>query len=379
MAPAADALAGLRIGIVGPQAPPAGGMANQTRQLTELLREANAQVRVVATNAAYRPVWVARVPILRAFFRLPAYCLALWRLAGASDVLHLMANSGWSWHLFAAPAIWIAWSRRTPIVVNYRGGEAAGFLARSQRAVRWSMRRSTCLAVPSSFLREIFSGFGMTAEVLPNIVDLRRFSPAAERRDNAGKHLVVTRNLEPIYDVATAIHAFSLIRRAFPAARLTVAGSGLEEASLRRLCTKLGLAQSVCFAGRLDRDQIAELYRDADLTLNPSLADNMPNSVLESLASGVPVVSTNVGGIPHLVEHGVTALLVAPRDASAMAQAACRLLGDTQAWQALSSAGILEVQRYTWQRVAPQLSLIYRKALSRRRSCRPGSADSPLQ
>lgn len=362
---------------MGPQAPPAGGMANQTRQLAELLRDAKAQVQVVATNAPYRPAWVARVPLLRACFRLPAYCLALWRLAGASDLLHLMANSGWSWHLFAAPAIWIAWLHRTPIVVNYRGGEAAEFLGRSQRVVRWSIRRSACLAVPSSFLQEVFAGFGMAAEVLPNIIDLQRFSPAPERRGNAAKHLVVTRNLEPIYDVATALHAFAWVRRTFPRARLTVAGSGPEATSLRRLCAELGLEQSVRFAGRLDRDQIADLYRDADLTLNPSLADNMPNSVLESLASGVPVVSTSVGGIPHLVEHGVTALLVAPQDASAMAQAACRLLSNEQSWQALSSAGILEVQRYTWQRVAPQLSLIYREALSRRRSRRPRSAGLP--
>jgi hypothetical protein len=114
-------LAGLHVGLVGPLPPPAGGMANQTRQLAELLRSAQADVSLVQSNAPYRPAWAGRVPVLRALFRLVPYLLRLWRAAGRSDVLHVMANSGWSWHLFAAPAIWVARWRQVPVVVNYRG------------------------------------------------------------------------------------------------------------------------------------------------------------------------------------------------------------------------------------------------------------------
>ena len=143
------ALAGLRIGLVGPLPPPAGGMAMQTRQLAELLRGEKADVLLVPTNAPYRPAWVANWRGLRAVFRLLPYLVALWRAAGRSDVMHVMANSGWSWHLFAAPAVWISRLRRVPVVVNYRGGEAAEFLARSARGVRGTMRRTSRLIVPS--------------------------------------------------------------------------------------------------------------------------------------------------------------------------------------------------------------------------------------
>lgn len=360
-------LAGLHVGLVGPLPPPAGGMANQTRQLAELLRAAQASVNLVQSNAPYRPAWVARVPVLRALLRLLPYLLALWRAAGRSDVLHVMANSGWSWHLFAAPAIWVARWRRVPVVVNYRGGEAAAFLARSQRAVRWSMGSIARLIVPSSFLQQVFGRFGMAAEIVPNIVDLQRFRPACDQRQTT-MQLLVARNLEPIYDNATALQAFALVVARMPGARLVIAGTGPERAALEVLARELGVASMVRFAGRLDREAMAELLRECTVALNPSRVDNTPNSLLEALASGVPVVSTDVGGVSFIVEHGVTALLVPPQDPAAMAQAVLRVLTEPGLAHRLSANGLAEVQRYTWERVAPRLAEVYRAAIDRRAS-----------
>ena len=356
--------AGMRIGLVGPLAPPAGGMANQTRQLAELLRAAQASVELVQTNRPYRPAWVARIPGVRALFRMLPYLWALWRAAGRTDVVHVMANSGWSWHLFAAPAIWIASMRGVPVLVNYRGGGAEAFLKGSQRLVRWSMRRVAVLAVPSGFLLEVFARFGMRAEVVPNIIDLMRFRPRDSARAPTA-HIVVARNLEPVYDNATALRAFHQVRGRYPDARLTIAGSGPEMSRLRDLTAQLGLQDAVHFAGRLDREAMAALFREADIMLNPSLTDNMPNSVLESLASGVPVVSTAVGGVPYVVQDGVTALLVPPAEPAAMAEAVQRMLGDPDLWRRVSAAGLAEVQRYGWAQVAPLLARVYRVAIQR--------------
>lgn len=354
--------AGLRVGLVGPLPPPAGGMANQTRQLAELLRAEQAEVVLVQTNPAYRPAWAGAVPGVRAVFRLLPYLLALWRAAGTCDVFHVMANSGWSWHLFAAPAIWIARLRGVPVVVNYRGGEAEGFLRRSHKLVKLSMRRAHCLAVPSAFLQQVFAKFGVEAQIVPNVVDLSLFR-ARGPREPAAVHLVVTRNLEPIYDNETALRAFALVRQRWPQARLTIAGTGPEEARLRALANELGLQESVHFAGRLDRQAVAALYAGADVMLNPSRVDNTPNSVLEALASGVPVVSTHVGGVPFIVRDGVTALLVPPAEPERMAAAILRVLDEPSLWQQLAAAGLAEVQRYTWPRVRPVLIDIYRHAV----------------
>jgi glycosyltransferase involved in cell wall biosynthesis len=178
-------------------------------------------------------------------------------------------------------------------------------------------------------------------------------------------HLVVARNLEYIYDIATAIRAFRNIHTRHPDARLTIAGSGPCRASLERLCVDLGLDDAVTFTGRLDSDQMAALYQNATILLNPSLADNMPNSLLEAMASGVPIVSTNVGGIRYLVEHEKSALLVPPGDPAAMSAAALRVIEDPCLAELLRTSALDAVKSYAWARVRAGLIAVYTSALDR--------------
>ena len=96
---------GLRIGLVGPLPPPSGGMANQTRQLARLLEQERVEVEIVQVNAPYRPHWVGSLRGVRALFRLAPFLVRLWHAAGRVQLFHVMANSGWAWHLCAAPAI----------------------------------------------------------------------------------------------------------------------------------------------------------------------------------------------------------------------------------------------------------------------------------
>lgn len=349
----------MRLGLVGPLPPPNGGMAMQTLQLARLLGDEGLEVELVQTNAPYWPAVVARLKGVRAFFRIMPYLWRIWRLAGRTDVIHLMANSGWSWQLFAAPVIWIGWLRKTPVIVNYRGGEAREYLSASARWVKPSLARSAQLVVPSGFLRQVFSEFGVAAAVIPNIIDLEMFYPAAtQSRDNVFT-LVITRNLEPIYGLDTAIRALALAREAVPTLHLKIAGSGPQQAELQRLVEQLGLGDAVAFLGRLERQQVVDLYHGADAMLNPSRVDNMPNSVLEALACALPVISTNVGGVPYIVQHGQTALLVPRDDAGAMADAIVKLYTDTTLRNALREKGRRAVAQYAWEEVRPLWLSLY--------------------
>ncbi|HZM47506.1 MAG TPA: glycosyltransferase family 4 protein [Burkholderiales bacterium] len=367
--------AALRIGLVGPLPPPSGGMANQTRQLARLLGEEGLNVEIVQVNAPYRPSWIESLHGVRAFFRLVPYLVQLWISAGRVRLFHVMANSGWAWHLFAAPAIWIAKLRGIPVVVNYRGGGAREFLETSIFWIRPTLRLADRLIVPSGFLQEVFRDFGVAAEVVPNVIDLDRFSARTEPGGGGGDrpHLIVTRNLEPLYDIGAAIRTLAIVRRARPGARLTIAGSGPERDRLAALAQSLGAGDSVVFTGRLDNERIAGLYREADISINPSLVDNMPNSILESLASGVPVVSTDVGGVRYVVEHRKTALLVPPRDAEAMAGAVLELLDHPETAGRLARAGREAVQQYTWAQVRPLLLAVYQEA------CRTAPRHAPAK
>jgi glycosyltransferase involved in cell wall biosynthesis len=355
--------AGLRVALVGPLPPPPGGMANQTLQLGELLRLEGTEVTLVQVNARYRPEWIEALRGVRALFRLVPYLLRLWSVAGRVDLFHIMANSGWSWHLFASPAVWVAKLRGIPSIVNYRGGEAETFLASSDSLVLKTMRCASVVAVPSGFLQRVFRRRGVQSTVVPNIVDTERFRPARPGQWTRAPHLVVARNLEPIYDIATALRAFSLVRAELPEAALTVAGSGPEREALLSLADELGIADAVNFRGRLDRDQMAELYRSASVVVNPSRVDNMPNSVLEAMASGAVVVSTNVGGLPFIVRDGVTGLLVAAGDHAAMAAMVQRVLDDPQLASKLRESALAEIQQYTWAKVRQQWADVYGSVL----------------
>ncbi len=349
--------------------PPEGGMANQCRQLATLLAaEESVVVEIIRTNAAYRPAWVARIKFLRAPARFAPYLLELWSGIGRADVVHLFANSGWAWHLFAAPAILVSRIRARPIIVNYRGGGAAEFMEGAPPWVSRTLKAADSLVVPSGFLRGVFERFGVGARIIPNIIDLQRFHPAAGMRSARAPHIVVTRNLEAVYDVETAIRALDLLRRQLPDARLTIAGAGPELDKLQRAVASLRLGDAVHFAGRMDNAAVAELYRSADAMLNPSLVDNMPISVLEAFASGVPVVSTNVGGVPFIAEHERNALLVPPSDPAACAAALGRVLQDAPLADRLRRAALDDAAAYSWTRVRELWLAEYRRVQSQERA-----------
>lgn len=359
----------MRLALIGPLPPPSGGMANQTLQLQRLLQQAGVEVELVQVNAPYRPQWIGSIRVVRAVARLGVYLLTLWRVMGRVEIAHVMANSGWAWHLFAAPAIWLGRLRGVPVVVNYRGGYAAEFLARQAKWVRWSMSRAARLIVPSGFLQAIFERHGMASQLVPNIVDLQRFN-GAESAALENPVILVTRNLEPIYDNASALQALAIVRRQRPDIRMVIAGSGEEAARLQTLAAELGVADAVNFTGRVAAEAMPALYRSATMALNPSTVDNMPNSVLEALAAGVPVVSTRVGGVPYMVTHEQTALLVESGDAAAMAAALLRLLREPTLYMQLRNAGRAAAAQYSWDSIQPRLFAVYAEVL------RPKSAVS---
>jgi len=346
-------------------------MANQTLQLAELMRSEGVQVEVVRVNAPYRPAWIGALRGVRAIFRMIPYVFALWRALGRTQLAHVMANSGWSWHLFVAPAIWVAHLRRVPVVVNYRGGDAERFFARSFDKIRSTLTRASAVVAPSQFLASTFEHYGIEVRVVPNIIDLARF--AQRPRTPIVPHLIVTRNLEALYDVGTAIRAFSLVRKKYPDARLTLAGSGPARAELQALAAHLGIADSITFSGSLENSHIPSLYASASLMLNPSTVDNMPISILEAWASGVPVVSTNVGGVPFLVDNGRNALLVDPRQPEAMADAALRVLDSPELATSLAEAGRSSAEQFAWPNVRAAWFAVYASVV--RQSAQASSAS----
>lgn len=347
------------ITIVGPLAPPAGGMANLTLKLSQLIAKEGLSVNVIQTNRDYRPQFIKKVIGLRALFRLIPYFICLYTQTKKADVVHIMANSGWSWHLFALPAIFIAKVRHKAVVVNYHGGDAENFFSKSWSSVYKSIKRVESVVVPSPFLGRVFKHYGQDTLVIPNVVDIEVKGKRLRSFDPDNLHFIVTRNLEAIYGIDTIIKAFSVIIQKYPQARLSIAGSGGELHNLELCVKQYDLEKSVFFTGRLDASEIAKLYQSADVLINASVIDNAPSSLLEALANGIPVVSSNVGGISDMLRHEYDALLTESNDHLAFSEQIFRLIESSELRESLVDNGLETIKGFQWPIIWQKLHSCY--------------------
>src|SRR5215208_5559977 len=331
-------------------APSLSILGGQAVQADRLLRSWDGDAEVAASLLPVNPEAPGPLRLLQRikYLRTVATQLVYWptlvdRLRHA-DVVHVFSASYSSFLLAPWPAVQIARLLGKPVVMNYRSGEAPDHLARSAVARR-TLARVHLNVVPSRFLQEVFAGFGIPSRIVPNVVDLERFR-FRERRPLRPR-LVSTRNLEPLYNVECTLRAFRLVQDHHPDATLTVVGGGSEESRLRVLAQELQL-QGVTFAGRVPPADIWRAYADADIYVQTPNIDNMPTSVLEAYASGLPVVATAAGGVPAILTDGEHGLLAPLDDHQAVADAVLRLLREPSLVTRLAAQARARCKSCTW-------------------------------
>jgi glycosyltransferase involved in cell wall biosynthesis len=349
----------LRVAIVAPTLDILGGHSVQAaRLLTAWRDDPDVEAWLVPINP--RPPAALRaaldVKYLRTVLTEATYLPLLVRELARADVVHVFSASYSSFLLAPLPAILVARMLGRPVVLNYHSGEAADHLGRSAVA-RAALSRVQANVVPSLFLAEVFARFGLAATVVPNIIDLERF--AFRDRDPLRPRFLSTRNLSYPYNVACTIRAFRLIQDRHADASLTVVGSGPDEAALRQLVAELGL-RHVQFLGRLAPSGIADVYADHDIYLQTPDLDNMPLSVIEAFASGLPVVSTEAGGMSAILEHGRHGLLAPVGDHAAVAREALSLLDRPEVARRFAREARATCSAYTWAAARPQWLGVYR-------------------
>jgi len=314
----------IEVGLVAPTLDLLGGHSVQAARLIEAwAQDAEVRVRLLPINPPLpRPLApVGRTRYARTAARAIRFSGLLMRETRRVDLLHVFATSNSSFFLTAAPAIVAAAILGKPLVVNYRG-DSAEHLTRSA-AARWLLQRAGVLVVPSSYFSTIFANLGMSAVVIPNVADLHRFQYRPRR--SLHPRVLSTRNFEPIYNIECTLRAFRLVQRRYPDASLMLVGAGSRDKALRGLAREL-LLRNVTFAGPVPQHVMPHIYDAADIYLQTPFVDNMPASLIEAFASGLPVVATAVGGVPLILQDGVHGLLVPSDDQAAAAQGIIALL-----------------------------------------------------
>jgi glycosyltransferase involved in cell wall biosynthesis len=277
------------------------------------------------------------------------------------DVIHIFSASYFSFLLAPTPAVLVAKLYGKKTVLNYRSGEAEDHLQRWRRTALPTIRLVDMIVAPSGYLVDVFARFGLRARWIFNIVETERFR-FRERR-LLRPIFLSNRNFEPLYNVACVLRAFALIQQRFPEAQLTLVGDGSQRGDLEDLTRELRL-RNTQFIGKVAPQRMPELYDAADIYLNGSDIDNMPGSIIESYASGLPVVTTDAGGIPYIVTDNDTGLMVPRGDYRAMAACAIRLLEDQALAFAIIGRARAECKKYSWPAVRDEWLKLYDEVAS---------------
>ena len=366
----------IRLLLVAPSLRILGGQAVQANYLLQhLSREPMFEVSFVAHNPRLPgPLrLLQRIKYVRTIVTSLVYCLNLLLTVPKQDVIHVFSASYFSFLLAPTPAIFIARLFGKKVILNYHSGEAEDHLRCWPRTSVPIMRLADEVIVPSPYLVDVFRKFGLRATAVANIIDVDRFK--FRERKPLQPIFLSNRNLYPLYNVACIVRAFAIIQQKFPKARLRIAGDGRQRAALEALVRELKLRE-VEFYGLVAPEKMSDLYDEAHVFLNSSNIDNMPGSILESFASGLPVVSTNAGGIPYIITHERTGLLVPKNDHDAMASWAIHLLESPALAESIAHNAYDESPSYTWEAVRETWLEAYMQLAGRKLPAEAGAREA---
>lgn len=200
--------------------------------------------------------------------------------------------------------------------------------------------------------------------VVPNGIDLERFKiSSGDKKEGNAKAVIFIGRLHPVKGVQYLIEAMAIVRQQMPDVKLVIVGDGVERARLEKLAERLNLNDCIQFTGQVPQESIPRLMHQADVFALSSLSESFGIVNLEAMAAGLPIVATNVGGIPDIVEEGVNGYLVNAKNPEEIAERVVILLQDDEMREEISANNREKAESYTWDKVTGTVEGIYFECL----------------
>jgi N-acetyl-alpha-D-glucosaminyl L-malate synthase BshA len=342
----------------------AHGLAERGHQVHLLSYEPPARLASFHPNLSFHTVEVTAYPL----YKYPPYTLALAaRMAEVAQAHSLQLLNVHYAVPHAASALvarqLLPRGRRFALVTTCHGTDVslAGGDAGFTPLIRWTLRNSEAVTAVSGWLAgETRRLFGVKRPaVLPNFVDVDRFIPGVPSGDETV--VVHCSNLRPVKRISDVIAAFAAVVRRL-LARLLVVGDGPEAPRARQEAERLGVSRRVHFYG--SQTSVQEILRGATACLLASESESFGLSALEAMACGVPVVAPRVGGLPEVIQDGVTGFLAPPGDVGALGNALRRLCASPALSLKMGKAARARAERrFSRSQGIDGYEAIYRKVL----------------
>lgn len=273
--------------------------------------------------------------------------------------------------VFSGPAfLWaylsakLLYRLKKPYILTLHGGNLPNYAHEHPKQVRWLLNNANAISSPSRYLQEAMKPYGQNIQVIPNALEISHYGYL--QRTKVEPKLIWLRAFHAIYHPEMAIEVLAYLRKDFPAAYLIMIGPDKGDGSLERtkkLAESHGFNQAVEFPGKVAKKDVSIWLNKGDIFINTTQVDNTPISVMEAMACGLCIVSTNVGGVPYLLENEQDALLVPPNDPEAMAAAVHRILTEPDLAEKLTSNARKKAEQYDWNVVLPQWEQLFQEVI----------------
>jgi len=262
---------------------------------------------------------------------------------------------------------------KIPVITTLHGTDITlvGREASYEPVVSWSINNSDCVTAVSSSLKEnTIKHFPISREiqVIPNFIDFERFNKKPREHfkkaiaPNAEKIIVHTSNFRKVKRVGDVIRVFHKVQQTIPS-RLLLIGDGPERSNIEKVCRELQVCEKVTFLGK--QEAIEEILSVCDLFILPSEAESFGLSALEAMACEVPVIASNVGGLPEVVIHNKTGFLSDVGDINTMSEYAIELLQDENKLNTFRKNSLLQAHQFDLKNILKKYMEVYETGIEK--------------
>lgn len=279
--------------------------------------------------------------------RLSDMCNAILKSKGKVDVV-LIDTYSTSAFYFAYVCVLFCKKLGIPYIPILHGGDLPSRIKNSPKLSEKIFGHSYDNVVVSGYIKQSLDENNYKSTLIPNYIDLSMYP--YKHRTETTPHLLWVRSFSTIYNPTLAVKVIKELSKQYPDIRLTMVGPD-KDGSLqvcKDLAQQEGVADRITFTGRLSKEDWIKLSEQHSIFLNTTNFDNLPVSIIEAMALGMPIVSTNVGGVPFLIDDNVDGVLVPPKDKAAMVNAISSLLNEKEKVAGISKAARTKAEQFDW-------------------------------